>query len=384
MKLIKTIRIKLNAEATMLLPTFINYTNAFNYISAIGFAKKIYNAIELHKITYQDVRSNFNLPSQLTCSARNKSSEALKGIVKRERKFTICPKSKLSSIRLDRNSFTIFLDKKQVSILTCSGRLKFNLILSNYHSKYFQDWKYSSADLVIKNKRVFLNVVFEKDIVDTTSNGTFVGLDRGISNLAVTSNNKFYSGKLTKHISQKYRNLRRRLQKANTKSAKRHLKRLSGKEKRFKADINHQISKKIIDNLNPGDTLVLENLTGIRNKRLRKTIRILVNNWSFYQLEQFLTYKANAKGVCIAHVVAKYTSQTCSKCGFCAKNNRKTQACFACQACGFKLNADLNASRNISMKASVGYKPTDEAVINQPIVATEMLVTSHRPCAGGN
>ena len=166
------------------------------------------------------------------------------------------------------------------------------------------------------------------------------------------------------------------MQKANTKSAKRHLKRLSGKEKRFKADINHQISKKIINNLNPGDTLVLEDLKGIRNKRFRKTIRVLINNWSFYQLEQFLTYKANAKGVYIAYVVAKYTSQTCSKCGFCAKNNRKTQACFACQACGFKLNADLNASRNISMKASVGYTPTDEVVVNQPIVATEMLATN--------
>ena len=90
---------------------------------------------------------------------------------------------------------------------------------------------------------------FEKDITDVPTNGTFVGLDRGISNIAVTSNNEFYTGKDVKRVSQHYRNLRRRLQRKGTKSAKRHLKKISGKERRFKADINHQVSKKIIENL---------------------------------------------------------------------------------------------------------------------------------------
>jgi len=154
----------------------------------------------------------------------------------------------------------------------------------------------------------------------------------------------------------------------NTKSAKRHLRKISGKEKRFKADINHKISKSIIESLNPGDTLVLEDLTGIRAKRLRKEVRILINNWSFYQLEQFLTYKANAKGIGIIKVEAKYTSQTCSKCGHCARANRKTQALFVCKQCGYTLNADLNASRNIRDKAHDFYRESCGAAVFQPIV----------------
>jgi putative transposase len=170
--------------------------------------------------------------------------------------------------------------------------------------------------------------------------------------------------------------LRSKLQKKGTKSAKRHLKRLSGKERRFRADINHQISKQIIASLNPGDTIVLEELTGIRNAKLRKQQRCLLNNWSFFQLEQFLKYKAMPKGIEIVYIDARYTSQRCSKCGFILKSNRKTQANFCCKQCGFKLNADLNASRNICIKHFESYKDSNEAGVEQPNVAIEMSVTS--------
>ena len=74
----------------------------------------------------------------------------------------------------------------------------------------------------------------------------------------------------------------------------------------------------------------------------------------------------------------------CSKCGYCARNNRKTQANFECKSCGFKLNADLNASRNISNKASRFQGNLDAAEINQPIVGAEMLLTNHQSSTDGN
>ena len=371
MNLVKTIRVKLNAEAAELLPTISAYTNAFNFVCQVGYDNKKSHSIDLHNLTYSDVREKFGLPSQLTCSARNKASEALNAL--RKKKVKTCPKSKQQSIRYDQNSYTLFLDKEQVSLLTCNGRKRFPIIISDYHKEYFKTWKYTSTELCIYKKKVYLHIVFEKEITDTPTNGTFVGLDRGISNIAVTSNNQFYTGKHVRKISYRYRSLRRKLQKVNSKSAKRHLKRLSGKERRFKADVNHQISKQIINSLNPGDTLVLEDLKGIRAKRLRKTVRVLINSWSFYQLEQFLAYKGNAKGISIVKVEAKYTSQTCSCCGYCARDNRKTQASFVCKACGYKLNADLNASRNISAKAFATYKVANGAEVNQPIVAKPLV-----------
>ena len=378
MKLVRTAKIKLNIKAEEILPTLEAYTKAFNFVCEIGFEKKESSKFALHKFVYYDIRKKFLLPSQLTISVIGKAVDALKSTFTKtkHKKYGSCPRSKLCAIRLDIRSYNLFLIKSEISFSTISGRKRFKLDISDYHKEYFKSWKHCSADLCIKKNKVYLHISFEKDIEDIISDGKMLGIDRGINNLVVSSDNKFYSGKQTKHICQKYKTLRSQLQKKGTKSAKRHLKRLSGKERRFKADINHQISKQIINSLNPGDIIVLENLKGIRNKRLRKPQRTMINSWNFYQLEQFLTYKAEAKGIKIQYVDPRYTSQRCSKCGFKCRSNRKSQSGFCCKSCGFKLNADLNGSRNIVLKASGTYTDSDEAVINQPIVSIERLDTN--------
>lgn len=377
MKLIRTAKIKLNIKVEEFLPTLKAYTKAFNFVCDIGFEKKISNKFALHKLTYYEARKQSNLPSQLTISVIGKSAETLKSSLAKEKKnkFGNCPKYKSSSLRLDNKCYSLFLSKSEISILTISGRKRFKLDISDYHKEYFKSWTHCSADLCIKKNKVYLHISFEKDIEDVSPNKTLIGIDRGINNLAVVSNNQFYGGGIVKNQVNKYSRLRKLLQKKGTKSAKRHLKQLSGKEKRFRADINHQISKQIINSLNPGDTIVLEDLTGIRNRRLRKPQRTLINNWSFFQLEQFLKYKADTKGIKVQYIDARYTSQRCSSCGFILRSNRK-QHSFECKSCGFKLNADLNASRNICIKASESYKFSDGAVINQPIVSIERSGTN--------
>jgi IS605 OrfB family transposase len=350
-------------------------------VCQVGYQKKITNSIKLHKLTYQECRTNFNLPSQLAISARTKAAEALKSI-KSKNKYSKCPQSKLTAIRLDCNNYSI--RKGIVSILTLSGRKKIKLDIPRYYQHYFTDWKYTSSDLLIRKGQVYLHVSFEKEKEEIKVNGKFLGVDRGIKKLAVTSDNKFYCGSKLKSICHKYKTLRRKLQQSGSQSAKRHLKYLSGKEKRFKADINHQISKQIISSLNPGDTLVLEKLNGIRRQKVRKPQRSALNSWNYYQLEQFLIYKGQAKGIQVVHVNPAYTSQQCSKCGYVDKKNRKTQVSFCCQGCSFKLNADLNASRNISRRAWDSYQLSHGAEVNQPMVGAAMLLTSHQPCAGGN
>jgi IS605 OrfB family transposase len=383
MKLMRTAKIKLNVAICDILATVLAYTKAFNFVCAAGYKNRQRNGVSLHKLTYNKVREY--LPSQLAISSRMKATEALASIFsKKKQKYPKCPKSDLCSVRYDKNSYSLFLEKKELSLLTISGRKRYSLEVSEYHKEYFKSWRHTSADLVIKKNKVFLHISFEKDIADVPTNGTLVGIDRGINNIAVSSDNKFFGGGVIKKQIRKYQRLRSRLQSKGTKSAKRHLVRLRGREQRFRADINHQISKKIITSLNAGDTIVLENLTGIRNKRLRKKSRTLVNSWSFYQLEQQLIYKGNACGVSVVYVDARYTSQGCSNCGFVHKGNRKSQCDFCCKKCGFRLNADLNASRNICNKHRASYKDADRAVVNQPIVEAEMLFTSHRPCAGGN
>ncbi|MFA7219117.1 MAG: transposase [Synergistaceae bacterium] len=348
MKLTNTAKLVIDCSPDEFKSTIRHYTNAYNFVCNVGFKSSngiCTNGVTLHHKVYEECRKN--LPAQLAISARMKATESLKSVqarIKRGKKAT-CPKSKSTAIRYDKNSYTLWLNKNIVSISTCEGRKKFNLVIPKYFEKYLT-WKYTSADLFVRDGKVFLHVVFEKEISDVKPNNTFVGIDRGINQLAVTSQNKFYDGRKIKRISQKYGKTRSELQ-SKGHQGKRHLKKLKSKEQRFRRDVNHTITKQIVNSIDSGSTIVLENLKGIRNAKARKEQRKELNKWNFFQFEQFLTYKAMAKGIRVEYVSAKYTSQKCSGCGEIRKSNRKFQSLYFCNVCHLSLNADLNASRNI-------------------------------------
>ena len=92
-------------------------------------------------------------------------------------------------------------------------------------------------------------------------------------------------------------------------------------------------------------TIVVEalNVAGMSRSTLAK--RILDCSWSkFFRM---LKYKAADAGRRIEEIDPRYTSQECSECGFVCRDNRKTQADFACTSCGHTDNADHNAAVNI-------------------------------------
>ena len=99
---------------------------------------------------------------------------------------------------------------------------------------------------------------------------------------------------------------------------------------------------------------------------MRKKQRKESNKWNFFQFEQFLTYKAMAKGINIEFVPARYTSQKCSGCGEIRKSNRKFQSLYVCNQCGLSLNADLNASRNIVQNYLDSISYPNMASVNKP------------------
>jgi IS605 OrfB family transposase len=124
---------------------------------------------------------------------------------------------------------------------------------------------------------------------------------------------------------------------------------LSGKEKRFAKHINHEISRRLVNNavINK-QAIAIEDLTGIRertNKKPRsKKDKRLGNNWAFYQLRQFLTYKCILAGVKLILVNPAYTSLSCHKCLVIGHRNGKK---FSCNNCGNKCDADYNGAQNI-------------------------------------
>ena len=373
MILTKTITVKLDTSKASILPTIVAYTKAFNHVCTVGFNDNNYNKISLHHKTYQYCRTF--LPSQLSCSAKDKASESLKGIntLKKKGYKISCPKSKQCSIRYDHNSYNVWLDKKILSISTVNGRQKFNFQTSPNLDQY-KDWRRKSAELYIKNKKVMMGITFEKEVTDSKSSNIIVGIDRGIKKIAVTSNNQFFGGGQVKQVVQHYRSLRKRLQSKGTQSAKRHLRRLSEKENRFRQNVNHCVSKQIVNSLSPGTTIVLEDLTNIRenSQKFRKEQNYWINGWSFFQLESFLKYKAMEKGCFIDFVDARYTSQKCSKCGHTERGNRKKQSIFKCKKCSFELNADLNAARNIKFNYQDAKGYLGRVPVNEPIVCKSL------------
>jgi len=192
-----------------------------------------------------------------------------------------------------------------------------------------------------------MHIVINREVPFPPKSGDILGIDRGIYNLATTSNGLKFSGRQAMHIRRRYAKLRQSLQAKGTKGAKRLLKQLSGKEQRWMRDLNHRISKAIIQSCKPGDVIVMEDLKHIRDRvRVAKKQRQIQHSWAFGQLGNFIEYKAAERGIAVASVDPRHTSQRCPVCGCVSRSNRHKHL-FKCSSCGYTANADLNAAVNI-------------------------------------
>ena len=215
-------------------------------------------------------------------------------------------------------------------------------------------YRKGESDLVARDGMWFLLATCEvPEAPLNTDPVDFLGVDLGIVNIATTSDGQIMAGREINRIRARERTLRTKLQKKNTPSAKRRLKKRRRKEARRARDINHKIAKHVVAEAErTGRGIALEDLGGIRERvRLAKPQRATHSSWSFAQLGQFIAYKARRAGVPVVHVDPAYTSRTCAECGYADKANRVSQAWFACRNCGFVDHADRNGSRNIRARA---------------------------------
>jgi len=179
----------------------------------------------------------------------------------------------------------------------------------------------------------------------------FIGVDRNITgHVAVAANPD--TGKIEKlgkkaiHTHRKYSAIRKCLQKQGK---FRKLKKIKDRESRIVKDLNHKISRKVVDMARDQDAaLVFEDLNGIRKTRKQhRSFRYALHSWSFYQLQLFVEYKAKLLGVPILYIDPAYTSQDCSRCG--ARGHRSGKE-FQCPVCGHVDHADVNAAFNIALR----------------------------------
>ncbi|MEI6796793.1 MAG: transposase [Methanomassiliicoccales archaeon] len=330
-----------------------------NDIMALVFHAKVTNKTKLHHLTYYRTRERYpEIPSNLVCAARDTASEMLK----QQRLDRLPKKRNHTAIRYDARTFACFFNRGYATLSSVEGRVKVPFVLPAYFQQYV-DWEPIGATLSFDGVHLILGIIVEQTTPNVLPITSVLGVDTGINNHAVLSNNKFYDSAHIHKVKGEYQHLKSELQAKGTRSAKRKLKRIAKKEHRFMADVNHQVAKWIVNQ--PFDGVALENLTGIKDKKRDKAHNKRLGKWAFAQLQRFVKHNAERAGKAVLIISPMNTSQMCSRCGSVRKANREGHR-YKCKACGFELHSDLNAARNI---ARLGIAEASRPPVNRPNVA---------------
>lgn len=350
MKLIAQVKLQpTDEQADALRRTLLAWNEAANYISGQAWMMKSFRAYDLQKATYYDVRERFGLTAQAAIRVIAVVADAYKLDKKAKRTFR-----RMGAMTYDNRILTWALPKSQVSIWTLDGRERMMFVCGDKQRQLLESLQ-GECDLIYRDGEFFLHQtcnVIEDESFDPSG---WLGVDFGIVNIATTSDGTNFAGAEILGVRKRRRRQRRRLQAKQTRSAKRRLRSLSGKEERFAKDVNHQVSKQIVDEAKrTGRGVAVEDLTGIRDRvTVRTSQRDNLHSWSFFQLRAFLEYKAKRAGVPMVAVDPRNTSRTCPVCGNIDKANRKTQDSFLCVNCGHAGLADHIAAINIGGRALV-------------------------------
>ncbi|WP_233154022.1 RNA-guided endonuclease InsQ/TnpB family protein [Scytonema sp. HK-05] len=341
--------VKENYQHESIDSTLRQFAWACNQMLTVAKAENCWSANKLQKLTYYDIRAVTDLKANHICNAVRRVVNA-KSSTGKVKEF------KATSVALDIRTF-IYKDGS-VGITLVDKRHWFEWKLS-YEQKKLLEGKHNRFATLSRTRsgQYFLNVAVEIDCDKRhVSNTKAIGVDLGRRSIAATSTGKSWDGEQLNKTRDRYAKVRANVQSKRSRSGRRLLRRLSGRERRFQQWVNHNISKSIVSTAKKDCAIIsMENLTNIRQslnaKPRNKQERRRTNNWSFYQLRLFVQYKANIAGIPIVFVPPAYTSQICSHCNHIHpdptksfRNNKR----FVCGYCGADCDADYNAARNIA------------------------------------
>lgn len=347
MKLIAQVKLLPTPEQAKILKHTLEIGNsACEFISKQAWQTQTFGQYDLHHLCYHAVREKFNLAAQMVVRCIAKVADAYKLDRKTRRKF-----KPTGSLAYDDRILRWL--PNSVSIWTMGGRMTIPFVCGE-HQRELLRTRQGESDLVVFRDKFFLSATCEVEEPIPQDIHGILGIDLGVKNIAVDSDGEIHSASTINNVRYRHRRLRAKLQHKGTHAAKRRLKALSGHEARFAKWTNHNISKRIVAKAQGTRRgIALEDLTGIRERtRLRRSQRATLHSWSFFQLRQFVDYKARHVGVLVFYVDPAYTSQTCPACGCVDKRNRPTQSTFSCVACGCSGNADYFAAVEISRRAT--------------------------------
>jgi putative transposase len=350
LKLVAQIKLMPTIEQrTALLATMERFNVACDWLGGEAFAAKCASKLDLQRDRYETLRAKFDLPAQLAIRAISKVCEVYK------RDKSIRPHFKpRGAVPYDERILS-FKAADRVSIKTLDKqRALIPFVVGDYHRALLAAER-GQADLILRTGNWYLYVTIEVPDGTSIKPIAMLGVDLGLGNIATDSDGDRYTGDAIEAIRVRLLNHRSDLQASGSKRSKRTLKKLAGKESRFRSNTHHTLSKRLVAKAKgTGRAIALEDLQGIRDRgTVKKSQRARHSGWSFFPLREFVTYKATLAGVPRVLVDPRNTSRTCPECGHCDKAHRRSQSEFVCKSCGYAAHADYVGARNIARRAPV-------------------------------
>jgi len=326
------------------------FADACNWVADWGREHHVSRQYDLHKGCYYTIREKFGLSANLAVRAIARVAPRLSKVKTRNSIF------QPTSIDYDKVIFRFHEADWSVGLTLVGGRIRFALKIGDFQYQALRGQKPTSAVLVKKKKGYYINIQVKEPLPDPLKTTGTLGVDLGIKNIATLSDGTTMGGETLNAYRLKRHKVRRSLQSkadkgtpSTRKNARRVLKRLSGKERRYQSWVNHQVSKHIVEQAKEQQqAIALEDLTDIRdrtNRKIRKSQRGMHNTWSFHELRWFIEYKAVRAGIKVIPVNPAWTSQTCSQC---LHIGSRSGVRFHCSNCGAELHADVNGAVNIA------------------------------------
>ncbi|MFK0103540.1 RNA-guided endonuclease InsQ/TnpB family protein [Streptomyces sp. NPDC091217] len=370
MKLVVQVKLLPTPEQASALEATLRACNrAATYASRIAFAKGLKDRNGLQKEVYTDLKATFGLSAQPVVRAVKKVVDAYSALKASLQAGNLGPSTSTRYRRavstpivfrpqaaqpFDDRCLSWQYDARTVSIWTVDRRMKgIRFACSPDQLKTLVQYRKGESDLLRRGGKWYLVATCDMPEPDVYEPVDWIGVDRGIVNLATTSDGTNHQGRRLSRYRRWQARKRAELQAKQTRSATRRLARRAQKEKRHATHVNHRISKEIVSVAQrTGRGIAVEELGGIRERvRLHRDQRSALSSWPFHQLGQHLAYKARRAGVPFLEVDARYTSQRCPRCGHTERANRPDRDHFRCRRCGLAGPADVVAGVNVRDRA---------------------------------
>ena len=318
---------------------------------------------------YDDLRAETDLTANLVQEAIRRAVQAITSCVERWKlgKRVSRPEFTSWSMVYDKRSATFYRNK--VSLSTVNGRVECGFELpSDSPTPYEQyvlseEFEFRASTLQYDNAtdEFYFHITTRKyDIendgdTDTevsvdTGHHTVLGIDLGVNSLAVASTGRFWNGDDYDHWCREFEKRRGEMQQRGTQAAHNALLRLGKREEAWRKQYLHTVANEIITEAveHECNVIVFEDLTDIRERLPQAKWHHI---WAFRRLVEYVGYKAPEQGVSVEQVEPNHTSQRCSRtdCGFTHEDNRDGEQ-FCCLKCGYEVNADYNAAKNVGIR----------------------------------